>query len=241
MFGGTAATAVPELALQDVPPWPDKQRLAFEKEMLGFYVTGHPLGEYAPLMRRYVDTLSTEIEGKQESKVRVGGLLGSFREIKTRKGQAMAFASLEDLDGVFELVIFPEPYAHHLSLLKAVVNPEAGAELTPLLVSGILVAATDPPKVKVEKIWKLEDAGEQLSSQLRIRLGEKLITKDRLLALKNLLAGTPGRCEIVLHVVIPGQSETMISVHSVEGVNPTDDLLHEIDVLFGTPVTKLVI
>ncbi len=95
---------------KDVPPLADKRRLADEKELLGTYMSSHPL---EPL-ERYVDERLTplaEIDPSMEgAKVKVAGLLDSVRTITTKKGDPMAFAQLEDLSGSMSLVIFPRTY-----------------------------------------------------------------------------------------------------------------------------------
>ena len=86
--------------------WNDRERLSFEKELLGFYVSGHPLGEVKDELNRYTDCKASQTEGKEGREVRIGGLLTAMRETRTKRGKRMAFATLEDLEGSFELVIF---------------------------------------------------------------------------------------------------------------------------------------
>jgi DNA polymerase-3 subunit alpha len=237
LFGATGARA-PEPALPEAPPWTDRQRLEHEKEVLGFYVTGHPLASVAGKLSRFVDTRSTETAGKEGREVRVGGLLTGLRETRTRRGQLMAFGTLEDLEGAFDLVIFSEPYARHATLLKTASAAEAGSGPVPLLVSGTLETG-DTPKILVRDVIPLERAEEKLAAQLRLRVLASEATHDRLLALKSLLGRHPGDCAVALHVVIPDESETVLALSGLRGVRPDEAFLREVDGLFGRRVAEL--
>jgi DNA polymerase-3 subunit alpha len=232
--GGTA-----EPSLLGVPPWSDRERLAHEKELLGFYVSGHPLGEVATELARYTDTTSTTTEGREGREVRVGGLLTGLRETRTKRGQRMGFGILEDLEGSFELVIFSEPYNLHVDDLKRAKDGDAqhGGGPIPLLVMGTL-EESDPPKVLVRDIMRLSDAEKRLTSRLRIRVAEPDVTEDRMVALHRVLQAHPGDCSVFVHVAIPGESETVLSVGGLRGVEPTDALQSDVDALFGRAVTE---
>jgi DNA polymerase-3 subunit alpha len=239
LFGGDNE-ATPALDLLEAPEWTDRQRLEFEKEVLGFYVTGHPLSVVEPLLRRFADTRAGETEGKEGRDVRAGGLVTSFRETRTRRGQLMAFATLEDLEGAFDLVIFAEPYAQYGSLIKQAREAEGESGPRPLLVTGTLEGG-DPPKILVREVLELDRAEEKLAQQLRIRIRSEEATRDRLTAMRQLLQARPGDCAVTLHVVIPDESETVIAVSAVRGVRPDDALRRDLDALFGRAVAELAL
>jgi DNA polymerase-3 subunit alpha len=235
---GAGSAAVPDPALPDAPAWTDRQRLEYEKEVLGFYVTGHPLASVAAKLARFVDTRSAETASKGGREVRAGGILTGLRETRTRRGQLMAFGTLEDLEGKFDLVIFAEPYAQHASLLKSAATGEAGAGPVPLLVSGTLEVG-ETPKILVRDVTPLERAEEKLASQVRLTVLAAEATRDRLLALRELLGRHPGDCAVVLHLVITGESKTVLALPGLRGVRPDEALLREIDGLFGRPVAEI--
>jgi DNA polymerase-3 subunit alpha len=236
---GSHGDAPASPALVEVAEWTDRQRLEFEREVLGFYVTGHPLSAVAPLLARFTDVTAGSTGGREGRDVRIGGLVTAFRETRTRRGATMAFATLEDLTGRFDLVVFSEPYAQYGSLLKAAVQAEDGGP-RPLLVSGTLEGG-DPPKLLVRDVLELERAEEKLASHLRVRIGAGEATADRLTALRELLLARPGDCAVTLHVVIPDESETVIAVSGVRGVRPDAALRRDVDALFGRGVTELAL
>src|SRR5205809_552374 len=94
-----------------IPEWDDDQRLAFEKEVLGFYVSGHPLTRFKPLVESLGITPSSELAARAAgSRVLLFGQVASLREIPTKSGNRMAFATIEDTDGTVDITIFPEPF-----------------------------------------------------------------------------------------------------------------------------------
>ncbi len=236
LFGGGTANERLEPTLPDVAPWTDRERLAYEKEVLGFYVTGHPLSPYASQLARFADTTAATAEGKDGRDVRVGGVVTSLRETRTQKGKLMGFGTLEDLEGPFDLVLFPDVWGQVASLLRRAVQQGESGGVTPLLVSGTLEGG-ESPKILVRQVVELEGAEEKLSSQLKLRIVESEATRDRLTALKALLAAHPGSCAVQLHLLIPGESETILAFGS--GVRPSPGLLEDVDALFGRPVTEL--
>ncbi len=238
LFGTGEQVAGPDPTLPDLPPWTDRERLSNEREVLGFYVTGHPLGASEAPLRRFATVTATTTEGREGREVRAGGLLAALRELRTRKGGVMAFGTLEDLEGAFELTIFPEPYARFGALLKRCLAGAEAGDPVPVLVTGTLEAG-EPPKLIVRDVIALADAEEKLASKLRLRVVANEATRDRLTALRGVLSAYPGECSVTLHVTIPGESETVLALGDPGGVRPVPDLLREVDALFGRPVTDL--
>jgi len=230
--------AAPELP--DTPPWTDAERLGHEKEALGFYVTGHPLEAHAPRLARFTDVTATTAAEKVGREVRAGGLVSALRETRTRRGQTMAFGSLEDQEGSFELVIFSEPYLRHRELLRRSLTSgaEPGQPVLPVVVSGTL-ESTDPPKILLREVCELERAEEWLATRLHIRIPAQEASRDRLLALRAVLESHPGDCEVWLHLLIPGESETVMALPEPRWVEPSPTLERELNGLFGRPVTEV--
>ena len=96
----------------------------------------------------------------------------------------------------------------------------------------------DPPKILVRDAAALETAQERLASQLRLRVAAREMTRDRLLALRNVLDANRGDCGVLLHLTIPGESETVVALGEGRGVKPHDKLQRDIDELFGRSVSE---
>ena len=240
LFGQDGAAPAPDPELPPAAPWADRERLAYEKEALGFYVTGHPLEPHVPELRRFTDTTATTTEGKEGLEVRVGGLVTALRETRTRRGERMGFATLEDMEGSFELVVFAEAYARLAPLLKAGLASGEGRIPEPVIVIGTLEAG-EAPKLLVRDALELAQAEERLCTALHVRVMAGELSRDRLVALRDVLAAHKGDCSVVLHMTIPGESETLLAVPEARAVSPTDALLAAVDGLFGRPVTELAL
>jgi DNA polymerase-3 subunit alpha len=251
LFGGFGAGSEAAPSLPDAADWTERQRLEYEKEVLGFYVTGHPLSAVAARLERFVDTLSGQTAGKEGREVRVGGILTGLRENRTRRGSLMGFGSLEDLEGSIDLVIFAEPYARFGGLLKAALAQDAGEGPVPLLVSGTLEGSDAPgrgggsakkggdsPRILVREVLELSRADERLAAQLELRVLAEEASRDRLAALRALLEKHPGECQVELRVVVPDESETLIALPQLS-VRPGPALLEDLVGLFGRDVTEL--
>ena len=224
--------------LIEIPAWGDRERLGNEKELLGFYVSGHPLAEVAEELARYTDCTATTSEGRDGRDVRVGGLLTGLRETRTKRGKRMGFGTLEDLEGSFDLVIFSDPYNLYFDLLR---TAESGAEPgdgpIPLLISGKLEAG-EPPKILVSEIMRVDEGQQRLTTYLRIRLYAKEASSDHMEALRAVLMAHPGDCETFVHITIPGESETVVSVTGLRGVDASEALQQDVDKLFGRHVAE---
>ena len=135
----------------------------------------------------------------------------------------------------FDLVLFSDPFTQHLALLQEA--HEASDGPVPLLIAGGLEAG-ETPKILVRDIMRLTDAEEVLAAKLRIVLLEADITRDRMLALKQVLHSHGGESEVVVHLTIPGESTTVLSLGETRGVKASDALCREVDSLFGRPVSE---
>lgn len=147
--------------LPDVPPFAQKQLLAMEKEVLGLYITGHPLKEYENLLKEKVSHYTVQLaELPDETNVVVGGVVTGMRKITTRSGEPMLFAQLEDLMGSVEVILFPRVYKENAAVLK----PDA-----PILVRGRINFNTRDEQTKIiaEKLVSLENLSENNRTSAR--------------------------------------------------------------------------
>ena len=135
LFGDATSGADDVAASFDRPPIPDqefgkRQRLAFEKEMLGLYVSDHPLMGAEQALRRYADTTLTELKEMREGELRtVGGVVTALARKYTKRGDLMATFVLEDLGAAVEVMVFPKTMAQYGELLEedAIVCMRAGS------------------------------------------------------------------------------------------------------------------
>jgi DNA polymerase-3 subunit alpha len=191
--------------------WEESERLANEKEVLGFFVSGHPLDKYAEKLRNLTGVISTAeaLERKPPEKrwgaqsdpadeILVAGMILALQVKKTKKDQKLyATAALEDAMGKIELVCFPRDYEKLSGQLKM----EA-----PVLVRGVLQGDEDtPPKIAVSSIQSLDAVQVKLPTGIRIRINLDRASEEMFDALKSAAEAAPGPGKVMMHLEAKGQ------------------------------------
>ncbi|HET7788425.1 MAG TPA: DNA polymerase III subunit alpha [Myxococcales bacterium] len=245
LFGGgaRAVAAAPEERVFGREEWSERERLALEKQAIGFYITGHPLARYADDVKRFAThTCASLANARGFEKVAVAGILQGFRERLTKTGKKIAFAVLEDLTGARDLVLYDDVVQKYEALLK-------GDE--PVLVRGMVRmaekfgaearqddAAEPSPEIKVDEVSRLADVRAAKATRVELKLSADQATAEKMTELKALFGKYPGSCSASLSIVVPGTSETKIALRGTR-VAPSDDLLAAVDRLFGGRVAQV--
>ena len=196
--------------------WEEGERLANEKEVLGFFVSGHPLDKYAEKLRNLPGVISVAeaLERKPPERrwgkdsdpadeLQVAGIMQGLRVQKTRReGKLYAQAILEDATGKIELIAFPRDYEKLSEQLKI----EA-----PVLIRGTLSGDEDSaPKLSVGTIQALEEVQVKLPSGIRIRVNLDRATEEMMAALKSAADAAPGPGKVMLHLQKKGEYEVIL-------------------------------
>jgi DNA polymerase-3 subunit alpha len=214
-----------ELAASAIPEWSDHERLSYEKEILGFYITGHPLVQYKKDLAWFADCDSATLPEKSHGqKVHLGGVPLKIMEKTTKKGGKMAFVTLEDLQGTFEVTVWPETYKEAQALLKAEV---------PVLVKGDAEVDENSAKVIAQQIYPLADAKKHWQGKIHISFRTPGLERETLLAVKNVLAANKGGNEPLLYFIFPNGKSHVVSVAPELRVQPSDSMVQEIETLLG--------
>jgi DNA polymerase-3 subunit alpha len=218
-----AALARPEAVL---PEWEPDQRLLHEKEVLGFYLSGHPLRRVWPRAVQLGVTGIAQLAAVADgARVALCGLVIALREVNTKNGNRMGFVTLEDVEGSVELTVFPEAFRQSAAYLKG------GA---PLLVRGRVEGSATARKVLADDIRPLpeEDAGAPAAPPrgCRVRVGSGVRPED-LDALRGVLARHRGPVPVLVHVDA-GEREVVIRSRSVR-VSPSPALVADVEGLLG--------
>lgn len=195
-----------EPPLPDVPPWLYNQLLQKEKEVLNFFISGHPLDRYQDEIKGF-STIRLTHESlsrvKDGSAVTVGGIITSFKPHVQRNGKPMAFLELEEFDGSIELLVFGEAFEkfRHLLTVDAMV-----------LVHGKIGKRDneDKAKLKVDNCVALSEARDLLAKSIHLRLITQGLEPEFLQEIKDIAAGAPGTCSLVMHLVTSEQNEYCI-------------------------------
>ncbi len=234
--GAPAAAAMGE-TYPDIEEWNHKQLLAFEKESLGFYVSGHPLDRYRGDLQRYATATTSDFGAgrKGVGDASIGGIVSQYREMITKKGDKMARFMLEDADGTFEVIAFPKTFE---KVRHVLVSDE------PILCSGAVKneGNSESPewKMLLESAAPLSELRQSKTTRVDINLDASSLTHDMVDELKTILANaTRGTCTAVIRLRIPARSETVVLLPEAWALSPTDDLLTRLERLFGDRVATL--
>jgi DNA polymerase-3 subunit alpha len=224
-FLETAAPTGDE-ALVKVPEWPQSELLAAERQLLGFYVTGHPLTPYAALLQRYaLATSATVSQLANRSMTRLGGLVSAVQTgVGKKSAKPYALATLEDLNGSVQLLCLNESYDKYRDLLT--VNRA-------ILVLGEVSAGDDKPKVFPQEILPLEEAPRRFTLQVHLRLYTAHLDAARLDTARTLVQRHPGQCPLFLCLMQPGGAAVFIETHEHYRVLPSPALEKEANEMFG--------
>ncbi|MEW6750239.1 MAG: DNA polymerase III subunit alpha [Candidatus Latescibacterota bacterium] len=229
MGGGSAAAETERHELPAVPPWDEAEKLARERELLGFYVSSHPLNPYLRDLHAFAVPLA-ELEQQQPgTQVRVGGLVTRISRLHDRRGQAFAFVTLEDMHGKGDVAFFAEVYAAHQEIL---------AQDSVILVEGRLTERGGRLGVQAERALPLPQARELLTRGVHIHLSHDGLGGEVLAELRRLCERHAGPCELVLHVCNGAEREAVVRSRSLQ-VTPCDELLQGIEGLLGPRRTRL--
>jgi DNA polymerase-3 subunit alpha len=238
--GNAKPAAAPSVTAARVPEWPQEEMLAYEREVLGFYLSGHPLEQHREMARRIGALGAADLAARSTgARVLLLGQVSAFSESTTKSGNRMAFATLELVDGSIPLTIFPEPYRSCAGALR---------HKGPVIVRG---RADDSDKGRVvlaEEIKPLEDAmgdavgnangngggigngGAAHACRIRVSAAAEALP-DLLAAVKAACREHEGRTPLFLHVLLPEQ-EVVLRVKEL-GVDPAPELVTKVEGLLG--------
>jgi DNA polymerase III subunit alpha len=239
--GDAKPAATPVAAAARVPEWPQEEMLGYEREVLGFYLSGHPLEQHREMARRIGALSAADLAARSTgARVLLLGQVSAFSESTTKSGNRMAFATLELVDGSIPLTIFPEPYRSCAGALR---------HKGPVIVRG---RADDSDKGRVvlaEEIKPLEEAmgnlapagnghgtgtgnGGASAHACRIRVSAAAESLPELLAaVKAACREHEGRTPLFLHVLLPEQ-EVVLRIKEL-AVDPAPDLVTKVEGLLG--------
>ena len=231
--------------LPNVADWEEGERLANEKDVLGFFVSGHPLDKYAEKLRNLAGVISAAdaLERKPPERrwgtqadpadeIQVAGMILGLRVQKSKRDQKLyAQAALEDATGKIDLICFSRDYERLSGQLKM----EA-----PVLVRGVLMGDEDAaPKISVSSIVALEEVQVKLPSGVRIRINLDRATEEMLTELKSAADAAPGPGKVMLHLEKKGEYAAILEPENM-GVAADKGWVERVEELVGKGTVQMV-
>ncbi|MEI8347699.1 MAG: DNA polymerase III subunit alpha, partial [Pseudomonadota bacterium] len=172
-----------KIQIQVMPDFESKEKLQYEAELIGVYVSGHPLGRYADVITQLASMEISKIhqlQGSDKRDVTLAGMITSAKTHICKSGDKMCFATLEDLSGKIECIVFPKTYKEFSALLEST---------DPLLVFGQVNLAEGPRKLFPSKIQKLKEGVEERVSGVRVVVNTQIINTRDIDKFKQVLLG----------------------------------------------------
>ncbi len=219
-----SAKATGGFRFPEQPEWPLSQKLAYEKEVLGLYLSGHPMQTHGADVRRYACTPIPELaQVKGDTEVRVLGLVVSQRVVKTRRGDKMAFVDLEDAGGTVSCVFFSDAWA---SSQRAVEGAEGA-----VCVTGKVEIGADGITLRAQSAERLTDRRNRSIKAVSFRVTPSDLEGDRLERFLAVLQDTAGPVKSRLFLTVPGRYEAELGLRHL--VEPSVALEEHMTTLFG--------
>ncbi len=217
-FFGAFDTEGSSEKLPSVPEWAENVKLAYEKELLGYYVTGHPLERYRKELNSYSTIHTHTAKNRRDGEeVIIGGLVNKLKFTQTKKNnEKMAIVTLEDLDGSMDLLVFPRSFKEHgHHLVKDAI----------LFFKGNLDKKEQTPKVLVNEITPLTEAHKKFTKSIHVRIVPEKAKDDTLKSLQAILAKYPGRTPVYLEFLDQNQVRSQMLVDRSLFVQPSENLV----------------
>jgi DNA polymerase-3 subunit alpha len=213
--------------------WTENQKLAYEKEALGFYFSGHPLKSYESEILRVSTSNTQGIKTlQQEAEVLLAGMVAQSKIITTKKGSRMAFLTFEDLIGNVETIVFSDVFQKHVELFSLD---------KPLILKASVDRAEDGVKLIAREFHLLEDFIKGKTRSVHVKVPAHLITDERVNQLSSILSQYAGSCQSYLHVIDPGQSETVLELPYKVNLDARELVTDKINHLFGNKVVEYTV
>jgi DNA polymerase-3 subunit alpha len=230
LFGGAADPEAVAIALPDVAAWAEGQQLAFEKEALGLYMSGHPLERFAAELAVFGARRIGELTAS-EADIWVGGIVSGLRPLKTKKGDRMAVFTLDDVDGSLEVVVFPETFSKSGAIIEADAM---------LLARGKLEKDDESARLVATELLPIAALRERTTREVAIHLAVPPHGRPTFEALAELLSRHRGDRKVFLELDVKGTEKALrVRADVIQRVKPSEKLVAELEQLCGAGSVEL--
>ncbi|HNS32175.1 MAG TPA: DNA polymerase III subunit alpha [bacterium] len=227
IFASDKGKIMPETdreVLKSLPEWTDTRLLSYEKEMLGVYLTGHPLERYISMMKIFSTISSAELEKVKEGmSVRIGGILIDIKRTTTKKGERMGWGEVEDLTGTVKVLFYPRTYEAAASIVR---------KNAIIFVKGRL-EKKDRITIVADEVSNINTA-EKSRFLSNVEIDIKLPTGDeKLNRLKELFVKSKGNCPVYLNLILENSGKKIKIKANGYTVNPDIDFVEDLQSILG--------
>ena len=211
--------------LPEAPRWSEHTMLAGEKELLGFYISGHPLSVHEWTLNHFAQArVSAAAQLESGTMTRVGGLVTQVKKRFTKKDQRpMASFRLEGLEGALDVVVFPDAYETYGRFLQ---------EDAAVMVCGILDKGEEV-KLKAQELYDLAEAADLFARLVYIHIPEHRVSPELYERLQHIFRAHAGNTEVNICLVFPGGEKVFVDTAGTFRVRPHGKFVHAVNQLLG--------
>ena len=219
LFEDSGEKEFADFVFEPTADWSDLEKLAVEKELLGFYLSGHPLDSYRSAIEKAA-TFRTKMIGRTiaDKSYTIIGMVKDIKTIVTKKGAQMAFAKLEDFDGTIDLTFFPKTWEK----MQSQIHNDAI-----LAFSGKVDMSRESPSFLVDELKNPEELQEHAIQEIHIKLNSSFSQKQEMMKIQDFLFGALGNCCVYFHVDV-GEKSYVIKAGSSTSVPASEDFISEL-------------
>jgi DNA polymerase-3 subunit alpha len=212
-------------SLPDIPEWDQSERLKHERELTGFYISSHPLARYEATIQALATASTTGLPELSDGReVKLCGIITTVKSMLTKKGDRMAYLTLEDLQGVVEVIVFPDLYKNAADLIV----PERLVRVT-----GIVDRGDKGTKIRGSKIEPLADVQAQTIKRVHIRLKGHPDVMEQLPRLREVFLRHPGPTTVSLTLRMDPTLEAETAPLPQLTVTPSERFVEDVEEVLG--------
>ncbi|MBW1676203.1 MAG: DNA polymerase III subunit alpha [Deltaproteobacteria bacterium] len=216
----------------EMEEWNEGELLNYEKESLGFFITGHPLARYEPILKKFANTDTVKLHDLSEGRVvRIGGIVRDYKLHNDRKGEVMAFVTLEDLSGLAEVILFASLY----SSVSGFIEKDSA-----IMVEGRVTRDEKSTKILADTVVPIDKAEGTWTASVHLNLDMSGLNKESLQKLCEILKQHKGSCSAYLHLLMPQRTDTIIALSDSIRVKADPDLTQAVNKFLGYSAVETV-
>ena len=230
--GHDASATMTAPPLPSIPEWDQTQRLKYERELTGFYITAHPLTRYEATLNALSTAATAGLKELSDGKeVKICGIIAGVKSMLTKKGDRMAYLTVEDLQGTAEVIVFPDLFKTAGELLA----PERLVRIT-----GTIDRGDKGTKIRGSKIEPLAEVQTQSIKRIRIRLTDRPEVREQLLRLLDVFKRHPGSTTISMSFQTDGSLESETAPLPNLTVSPSEHFVLDVEEVLGKGALSLL-
>jgi DNA polymerase-3 subunit alpha len=212
--------------VQKMKEWEEPLFLSYEKEVLGFYLSGHPLSQFRKRIKGLVTHFISQLDIDSDSNMEVclAGIITSIRPLKTRKEERMATFMLEDMTGRVEVVAFPESYSKGYQYIQ---------DDLMVWIKGSIQGNGESSRLQLEEVMPLTEALKARAKRMVLHIKLASMEASVFEELKNLLRAHTGNCPVFFELEADNAYQMLVQSLEVQGVDPSEDLTKVLEDLLG--------